>query len=98
MGAVQADLVEKALPGAIDHADNWVSFALYAPKKKSVHIIGSFNDWDRRRDPLEQREPGYWVTTFQLDKGSYQNQFVIDFVMNSLKLMMFASIYRGIET
>jgi 1,4-alpha-glucan branching enzyme len=91
-------LVEKALPGAIDHVDNWVSFALYAPKKKSVHIIGSFNDWDRRRDPLEQREPGYWVTTFQLDKGSYQNQFVIDFVMNSLKLMMFASIYRGIET
>jgi hypothetical protein len=67
MGTVQAELVEKALPGAVDHEDNWVSFALYAPQKKSVHLVGSFNDWDRQRDPLEQREPGYWVTVFQLD-------------------------------
>jgi 1,4-alpha-glucan branching enzyme len=78
MGTVQAELVEKALPGAVDHEDNWVSFALYAPQKKSVHLIGSFNDWDRQKDPLEQREPGYWVTAFRLDKGSYQYQFVID--------------------
>lgn len=67
MGIVQAELVEKALPGAVDHEDNWVSFALYAPQKKSVHLISSFNDWDRQKDSLEQRDPGYWVTVFQLD-------------------------------
>jgi 1,4-alpha-glucan branching enzyme len=78
MSTVQAELVEKALPGAIDHEDNWVSFALYAPQKQSVHVIGSFNDWDRGQNPLEQREPGYWVTAFQLEKGTHRYQFVID--------------------
>ena len=78
MGATEGELVEKAFPGAIDHEDGWVSFALYAPQKHSVHVIGSFNDWDRGRDPLEQREPGYWVTALHLDKGSYEYQFVID--------------------
>jgi 1,4-alpha-glucan branching enzyme len=78
MGTVQAELAEKALPGAIDHEGNWVSFALYAPQKKSVHVIGSFNDWDRGQYPLEQREPGSWITAFQLDRGTHRYQFVID--------------------
>ncbi len=78
MGGNHKAVIEKADPGAIDHGDGLVSFAIYAPYKESIHVIGSFNDWDHQRNPLEQREPGYWVTALQLDKGSYQYQFVID--------------------
>lgn len=78
MSEYHKTVIEKADPGAIDHGDGLVSFAIYAPYKESIHIIGSFNDWDRRRNPLEQREPGYWVTVVQLEKGSYPYQFVID--------------------
>ena len=71
-------VAEQVLPGAIDHGDGWVSFAIYAPDKKSVNVIGSFNDWDHEQTPLEQKQPGYWMAAFQLDKGKYEYQFLID--------------------
>ncbi|MDY0043071.1 MAG: alpha-amylase family glycosyl hydrolase [Syntrophales bacterium] len=70
--------IEKAEPGAFDYGNGLVSFAIYAPYKESVHVIGTFNDWDYQRNALHEREPGYWVTVLQLDKGAYQYQFVID--------------------
>src|SRR5689334_22881921 len=42
--------------GARDLGDGKVSFALWAPWKKGVHLIGSFNDWDRSSDPLAVSE------------------------------------------
>ncbi|MEJ2646819.1 MAG: alpha-amylase family glycosyl hydrolase [Sedimentisphaerales bacterium] len=78
MDSKQNTAVENATPGAIDHGDGWVSFAIYAPDKQSVNLIGSFNNWDYRRTPLEQKQPGYWMAAFQLDKGTYQYQFLID--------------------
>ncbi|MDZ7700366.1 MAG: alpha-amylase family glycosyl hydrolase [Deltaproteobacteria bacterium] len=71
-------VMEKADPGAIDHGEGLVSFAIYAPYKKSIHLIGSFNDWNQQQDALTEREPGYWVTALHLDKGSHPYQFVID--------------------
>ena len=29
-----------------------VSFAVWAPRAKAVHVIGDFNDWDRRSHPM----------------------------------------------
>ena len=78
MDSKQSTAVDNATPGAIDHGEGWVSFAIYAPDKKSVHLIGSFNDWNHERTPLEQKEPGYWLTAFQLEKGTYEYQFLID--------------------
>lgn len=49
MGENHKTVIEKADPGAIDHGDGLVSFAIYAPYKESIHVIGSFNDWDRQR-------------------------------------------------
>lgn len=34
-------------PGAIHHGEGRVTFALYAPGKHSVHLVGEFNGWDR---------------------------------------------------
>ena len=52
-------VMEKADPGAIDHGEGLVSFAIYAPYKKSVHVVGSFNDWNQQQDALTEREPAY---------------------------------------
>jgi len=70
--------IQNIFPGTVDHGDGQVSFAIYAPDKQSVHITGSFNDWDPRQTALEQHEPGYWVTILHLDEGTYQYQFILD--------------------
>lgn len=70
------ELVTRALPGATDHGDGNVTFAIYAPRKKSIHVTGSFNNWDR--DPLEERDEGFWVTVRELPRGKSEYQFIID--------------------
>lgn len=64
--------------GAHDHGDGKVSFALWAPWKKSVHLIGDFNDWDPEADPLKVDESGLWWIEKQLEPGTYAYQFLID--------------------
>jgi 1,4-alpha-glucan branching enzyme len=76
MTAVTDELIGRALPGATDHGDGNVTFALYAPRKKSVHIMGSFNNWGR--DALEERDEGFWVIARQLPRGKCEYQFVVD--------------------
>ncbi len=44
--------------GAHDRGDGVVSFALWAPWKKSVHLIGDFNGWDIAADPLAVDDSG----------------------------------------
>ena len=47
-------------PGPL--GDVWgVSFAVWAPRAKAVHVIGDFNDWDRRSHPMRALgESGIW--------------------------------------
>ncbi|HQE26451.1 MAG TPA: alpha-amylase family glycosyl hydrolase [Phycisphaerae bacterium] len=78
MTAVTEDIISRALPGATDHGEGVVTFALYAPRKKTVHLSASFNDWDWHGWPLEQREEGFWVASAQLPRGKCEYQFVVD--------------------
>ncbi len=64
--------------GAHDRGDGTVSFALWAPWKKSVHLIGDFNGWDFQADPLAVDESGLWWIEKRLDPGTHAYQFVID--------------------
>ena len=34
--------------GAVDHGDGRVTFGLWAPWKKGVHLVGDFNNWDAK--------------------------------------------------
>ncbi|WP_199611645.1 alpha amylase C-terminal domain-containing protein [Flocculibacter collagenilyticus] len=36
-------------------------FAVYAPNASSVSVIGSFNNWDERLNPMHRTECGHWV-------------------------------------
>lgn len=69
---------QRAFPGAQDHGGGLVSFAVYAPGHRSVHLAGSFNGWNWREDALHDRDGGFFVGTRQLEGGSYQYQFVLD--------------------
>ncbi len=64
-------------PGAVDH-DGQVSFTIYAPGKKSVHLVGDFNDWKQEADPLEQVDDGLWSVTKELPRGAFEYQFLLD--------------------
>ena len=68
---------EFPFPGAIDCGDH-VTFALYAPGKKSVHLIGDFNDWQADANPMEQVNGGLWSTKLELPRGAFAYQYLID--------------------
>src|SRR5436309_9220884 len=64
--------------GAHDRGDGTVTFALWAPWKSSVHLIGDFNNWDPTADPLAVDQDGLWWIEKQLGPGTHAYQFVLD--------------------
>lgn len=58
---------------------NSVTFRLYAPDAKSVHLAGSFNDWNTSETPMQGPDShGYWSVTLTLPDGRYEYKFVVD--------------------
>jgi 1,4-alpha-glucan branching enzyme len=45
--------------GATLHAGG-VAFRVWAPYAQRISVIGSFNDWDGGRHPMQREENGYW--------------------------------------
>jgi 1,4-alpha-glucan branching enzyme len=64
--------------GAIDHGHGKVTFGLYAPWKKSMHLMGDFNGWSPTGMPMQVNEEGLWTAQITLQPGEYAYQFVID--------------------
>ncbi|OGQ87024.1 MAG: 1,4-alpha-glucan branching protein [Deltaproteobacteria bacterium RIFOXYD12_FULL_56_24] len=48
--------------GAILHPQG-VAFRVWAPHAQLVSVIGSFNDWNNTRHPLQAEENGYWYAS-----------------------------------
>lgn len=59
-----------------------VTFTFHAPEAKSVHIAGSFNEWNINSDPLRQgkkdRAKGTWKKILYLEPGVYEYRFIVD--------------------
>ncbi len=64
--------------GATDMGDGRVTFGLWAPWKKGVHLVGDFNKWDAHALPMQVLDSGMWVAELHLEPGEYGYQFVID--------------------
>jgi 1,4-alpha-glucan branching enzyme len=59
-----------------------ITFKLYAPGAKSVHLAGNFNGWNTSSHPLSQgkegRASGTWRRVFYLEPGVYEYRFIVD--------------------
>ncbi|MEM7233870.1 MAG: redoxin domain-containing protein [Planctomycetota bacterium] len=56
-----------------------VSFR-FQPKKdpKTVHLVGSFNEWNKTSYPLEKQDDGSYVTKIALRAGDHEYKFLVD--------------------
>ena len=48
-----------AHPVVVDDVEG-VRFAVWAPNARRVSVVGPFNDWDGRRDPMRRQGAGVW--------------------------------------
>ena len=55
-----------------------VTFTYVDSNAKSVSIVGDFNNWDEKRDPMFNLGGGVWQITLYLEPGEYEYKFVID--------------------
>ena len=51
-----------------------VEFILYAPEEKSVSVVGTFNDWNGDRNPME-KTGSLWRCRIDLPTGNYGYKF-----------------------
>jgi 1,4-alpha-glucan branching enzyme len=61
--------------GATDHGDGTVSFALYAPGKQFVELVG---DWSDEPEAMHRAPDGSWWLTLDLAPGTYRYQYLIE--------------------
>ena len=64
--------------GAHELAPGQIAFALWAPWKKAVGLIGDFNQWRPDADPMTLDKDGVWRLTKPLPPGEHAYQFLID--------------------
>jgi 1,4-alpha-glucan branching enzyme len=55
-----------------------IDFHLHMPGAKSAAVVGSFNGWDLKRNPLEKDGNDGWKATLWLPPGRYEYRFVVD--------------------
>jgi 1,4-alpha-glucan branching enzyme len=63
-----------------------ITFTWRAPEAKSVHIAGSFNDWNVSSDPLRRSKKdiadGMWKKVLYLEPGVYEYRFIVDGILS----------------
>jgi 1,4-alpha-glucan branching enzyme len=62
--------------GSILHAQG-VVFRLWAPHAEQVSVIGSFNDWDGDKHPMQAEADGYWYANLSEARAGDQYRFLL---------------------
>ena len=55
-----------------------VALDLTGQKANEVFVVGSFNDWRPRANPMTPLGEGMWGTRLSLTPGRYEYQFLVD--------------------
>jgi 1,4-alpha-glucan branching enzyme len=55
-----------------------VTFSLEAPKAKQVTLLGDFNQWNAKTQPMKKNSKGKWNKTIMLVPGRYEYRFLVD--------------------
>lgn len=62
--------------GATPH-DQGVCFRVWAPHADSVNVVGTFNDWSAKSNPMTREENGQWFADIDNAKVGDEYKFVI---------------------
>lgn len=62
--------------GATPHPAG-VAFRVWAPHAQHVSVVGTFNDWDGSKHPMEHEENGCWCTDVREAKVEDQYKFLL---------------------
>jgi 1,4-alpha-glucan branching enzyme len=54
-----------------------IEFRLSMPQARTVAVVGTFNNWDTNRTPM-QKDGANWKATVPLAPGRYEYRFVAD--------------------
>lgn len=63
---------------AIEIKDDGILFEYYDENAQSVFLVGSMNDWDVSKTPMEKDDDGVWRIFLELDYGKYLYKFMVD--------------------
>jgi 1,4-alpha-glucan branching enzyme len=55
-----------------------VEFVLEMPAARVVHVAGTFNNWDPKRNSLQKGPDGLWRTRVWMPAGPHEYRFVVD--------------------
>jgi len=70
--------------GSILHAQG-VAFRVWAPHAQRVSVIGSFNDWDGAKHPMQAEENGFWYANVTAAHAGDQYQFLLSTPVGEFK-------------
>ena len=86
----QGILPQGARPGINYLNDTQATLVLQAPGKRTVYVVGDFNDWQFKSEyHLKQDGEFFWITLSDLEKGKeYAFQYVVCLLYTSLGSMM----------
>ena len=55
-----------------------IKFEYPAPEAMEVSLVGNFNQWDSRANPMKKDKKGIWKVTLPLEQGRYEYRFIAD--------------------
>jgi 1,4-alpha-glucan branching enzyme len=58
-----------------------VNFICQAPHAKSVSVVGDFNGWDPKANPMKQTPDRAWLLSVEFKQGHHRYAFLIDGVL-----------------
>ena len=74
----KATTSKKAAPSKKAPTKQSVTFRLHAPQARSVHVAGTFCDWQPAAHPLRNGKQGVWTTRLALPPGRHEYRFIVD--------------------
>lgn len=70
-------VIEPPLPTSAEEMRR-VRFGYFKPEARDVHLVGSFNGWDRRATPMHRDALGDWSVEMELPTGEHRYRFFVD--------------------
>jgi len=55
-----------------------INFEYFSPDVKEVSLVGDFNHWNPKTNPMKKDKKGTWNATLFLEPGRYEYRIVAD--------------------